>query len=236
MPVSDIDPSKRAGPDAGEPADADSTEPGSTAAAPTQDAPTDAASNAARSGPAPDGAPSLGPDDLASAIDALGVQARIVRPGAPTPTVASAADALGVTEDRIIKSLVFVVEPDRDAEPNAEPTSLPSSADPRELVLVIAAGTGRIDTDRLADAIGTDPRRLRLARPAEVAAWTGYGVGAMPPFGHLRPLRTLIDVASVPGDGVVYGGGGSRRTMLEIGVDALEAATRARRADLTSSS
>ncbi len=212
MPVSDPEPAIRA----------DATAPGRPAARSDDAAPA-----------ASDDGSALGPEHLANRIEALALEARIVRPGVPTPSVQAAAQALGVTEERIVKSLVFVVEGDTGA-PDSDPAqSAGPSAETPDLVLAIAAGTGRVDTARLAGALGVDPARVRLARPAQVTAWTGYGVGAMPPFGHLRPLRTLIDAVSVPAEGVVYGGGGSRHAMLEIGVDALEAATGARRVELT---
>ena len=55
-----------------------------------------------------------------------GVDTELLTPGVPMPTVPLAAAAIGVTEDQIIKSLLF-----RDSR--------------GDLVLAIASGTARID-------------------------------------------------------------------------------------------
>jgi prolyl-tRNA editing enzyme YbaK/EbsC (Cys-tRNA(Pro) deacylase) len=50
-----------------------------------------------------------------------------------------------------------------------------------------------VDVKQLRATLGLSKRRLRIARPAEVLAHTGFEVGGVPPVGHSRPLRTLID-------------------------------------------
>jgi prolyl-tRNA editing enzyme YbaK/EbsC (Cys-tRNA(Pro) deacylase) len=154
-----------------------------------------------------------GADDLRAWIDAHAVQARIIVPGVPTPTVPAAAAALGVEPDRILKSLVFLV----DGEPR----------------LVIAAGEARVPYPALARACGVSRRRLRLAAADEALTITGYVIGAMPPFGHRTRLETLVDAAGVPRGTVVYGGGGSREALLEIDSDELLRVTGARLVSLT---
>lgn len=143
----------------------------------------------------------LGDQHLAAFIHAEGLDAELHYPGVPTPTVPDAARAMGVSPGTIIKSLLFV-------------------AGERPL-LVIAAGEVRVGYRRLAQALGVSRRRLRLASPDETLAWSGFPVGAMPPFGHRRPLVTLVDSASVPRDGVVYGGGGTDHALLRVSVEAL---------------
>ena len=58
-------------------------------------------------------------------------------------------------------------------------------------------------------------KKVKLANPQVVLVETGFGVGAMPPFGHLSPLPTLIDEQVLEKD-QVYAGGGSDRTLLRI--------------------
>lgn len=151
--------------------------------------------------------------DLAAFVHAQGVPAELVRPGAPTPTVPDAARALGVEPGAIIKSLVFQVR--------GEP------------LLVIAAGEARVRMRTLARAVGVTRRQLRLATPEDTLAVTGYAVGSMPPFGHRHALPTLVDSASVPDEGDVYGGGGGHDVLLRVSVDALIDVTQARRLPLT---
>ena len=83
-----------------------------------------------------------------------------------TRTAAEAAAAVGCELGQIVKSLVFV-------------------ADGRPL-LCLCSGDRRVDTA----ALGDDARQ---ASAAEVRAATGYAIGGVPPLGHERPLRTLVD-------------------------------------------
>jgi prolyl-tRNA editing enzyme YbaK/EbsC (Cys-tRNA(Pro) deacylase) len=155
----------------------------------------------------------LDPEALLAWCAAHGVDARLLRPGVPTPTVPEAAAAVGVAPERVLKSLVFWVD--------GAPT------------LVIAAGEDRLAYPKLAVAFGTSRRRVRLATADEALDLTGYPVGAMPPFGHRTPLPTWVDVARVrPGLDVVAGGG-ARDALLALTTDDLLRATAARSAPLT---
>jgi prolyl-tRNA editing enzyme YbaK/EbsC (Cys-tRNA(Pro) deacylase) len=133
--------------------------------------------------------------DLEHFIEARGVAAEILRLPHHTPTVDDAARALGVDPVQIVKSLVFM----RDDAP----------------VLVITNGPARVDRRRLAAALGVGRQRARFATPEQALAITGYVVGSMPPFGHRRPLTTLVDpgVAAQP---LVYGGGGDVNAMMRL--------------------
>jgi Cys-tRNA(Pro) deacylase len=124
----------------------------------------------------------------------LGVDAELLAPGVPTPTVPLAAAAIGVKEDQIIKSLLF-----RDSR--------------GDLVLAIASGTARIDRGLLAAATGLD--RPRLADPATVLAATGYPTGGVAPVGHATPVRVVVDRRAAALE-VVYGGGGTEHVLLRI--------------------
>lgn len=168
--------------------------------------------------PATDRAPEPAPaplDDraLAAFVERWAPEAELVYPGVPTPTVPAAAEALGVAPDAIVKSLVF-------------------RADDRPW-LVIAAGSARVSMRLLAAALGVSRRRLQLAPPEAALRISGYPVGAMPPFGHRRPLPTLVDAATVPASGTVYGGGGDRAALLKLDVATLLRVTGARRLPLS---
>lgn len=157
--------------------------------------------------------PQLDPEGLLAWCAAHGVDARLLRPGVPTPTVPEAAAAVGVAPERVLKSLVFWVD--------GAPT------------LVIAAGADRLAYPKLASALGTSRRRVRLASADEALELTGYPVGAMPPFGHRTPLPTWVDAGRVRPGLQVVAGGGARDTLLAVTTDDLLRATAARSAPLT---
>jgi len=144
---------------------------------------------------------SLTSTDLQAFIDQQGIQAEILLMSQDTPTVPDAARALGVREEQIIKSLVFLVtqSPQGDAQP----------------VLVIANGTGRVDDRRVAQHFGVGRKKVRLANAEQALAITGYVVGAMPPFGHKSRLRTLVD-PGVMAQREIFGGGGEVNAMLRL--------------------
>jgi prolyl-tRNA editing enzyme YbaK/EbsC (Cys-tRNA(Pro) deacylase) len=133
--------------------------------------------------------------DLQCFIDAHGIEAVILPMGTHTPTVAEAARALSVETEQIIKSLVFVT--------------------PESPVLVINNGLARVDRKKLAAGLGLGRKRVKFATAEQALALTGFLVGAMPPFGHARPLRTLVD-PSVTNWEVVYGGGGEIDAMMRL--------------------
>ena len=83
---------------------------------------------------------------------------------AGTRTAADAAAAIGCEVGAICKSLVFRV--------GDEP------------LLVIASGANRVDERRLG-AVKADA--------AFVREQTGFAIGGVPPYGHARPLRTILD-------------------------------------------
>ncbi len=92
-----------------------------------------------------------------------------------THTASEAAAALGADLGQIVKSLVFVV-----------PTS-----DGPEPLLCLVAGHNRVDLARLAAVTGAADVRRATAREAHDL--TGFSIGGIPPIGHLRPVRAIMD-------------------------------------------
>lgn len=92
---------------------------------------------------------------------------------ADTSTAEAAAQAVGAPVGSIVKSLIFLA----DGVP----------------LLVLVAGDRRADIKRLRAELGLSKKRLRIARPEEVQALTGFEVGGVPPVGHRPPLRTIVD-------------------------------------------
>ncbi len=138
--------------------------------------------------------------DLQRFIDQHHIAAQILPMAEDTPTVPDAARALGVAEDQIIKSLVFLV----DGQP----------------ALVIAYGTGRVDDRLIAGHFGVGRKRVKMARPDQALDLTGYIVGSMPPFGHRVQLRTLVD-PGVTRHAEIFGGGGEINAMLRLAPEEL---------------
>jgi Cys-tRNA(Pro) deacylase len=148
----------------------------------------------------------LSSQDLQKFIDQNQISAEILPMEEDTPTVPDAAQALGVEENQIIKSLVFLVD--------GQPT------------LVIANGTHKVDNRLVARHYGVGRKRAKMARPEQALEVTGYVVGAMPPFGHRTPLRTIVDPGVVAHQ-EIFGGGGEIDAMLRMTPEELLRATRA---------
>ena len=81
-----------------------------------------------------------------------------------TRTAADAAAAIGCEVGAICKSLIFRV---------AEAP-----------LLIIASGANRVDETRFAAA---------KADAAFVREHTGFAIGGVPPYGHARPIETIVD-------------------------------------------
>lgn len=137
----------------------------------------------------------LGPDNLKAFIEDQGIQAEIVYPGAPTPTVPAAAEALGVDANQIVKSVVFLV----DGKP----------------FLVYGCGTQRVDSRKLAQRLNISRKKVRLANAEQVLDLTGYAVGTVPPVGLKTPMPAFLDPA-VQDYEIVYAGGGGINALLKL--------------------
>jgi Cys-tRNA(Pro) deacylase len=131
---------------------------------------------------------------VAAFIAAHNLDAEIIPTPSGVPTVDSAAVALGVDVDQIIKTLVFVDSQDR-------------------VVIAIACGTGKVDRRKLADVAGTS--KLGLASAALVLQSTGYPPGGVAPVDLPSEARIIVD-ARVAAQDVVYGGSGTDLHMMRI--------------------
>ena len=129
---------------------------------------------------------------VAEALDAAGVQTRVIECAQSTRTAEQAGAAVGTTVGRIVKSLVFMAG--------------------QEPLVALVSGANRLDTERLAAHLG---RPVRRAGAAEVREATGFGIGGVPPVGHARPLTVLIDRDLVAYD-VVYAAAGTPHAVFPI--------------------
>jgi prolyl-tRNA editing enzyme YbaK/EbsC (Cys-tRNA(Pro) deacylase) len=126
----------------------------------------------------------------------LGLDAEIRELSDSTRTAQEAADAVGAELGQIVKSLVFM---DGDGA-----------------LLCLCAGDRRVDTGKLGDA-------ARQAKPDEVREATGFAVGGVPPLGHDRPVRTVVD-ESLRRFETLWCAGGTPHAVFPVGTDELLAA------------
>ncbi len=138
-------------------------------------------------------APSLS-SDLAGFIQTHQIEAELIDPGVPMPTVDAAAAAIGVRPDQIFKSILFQSIAGR-------------------CVLVVACGNVRVDTGRVAQLTGI--HGLRLAKAAAVLARTGYPAGGTPPIGHRERLPVIVD-SRVAEQEWGYAGGGRPELLVKV--------------------
>jgi prolyl-tRNA editing enzyme YbaK/EbsC (Cys-tRNA(Pro) deacylase) len=134
-------------------------------------------------------------DRVTAALARAGVDAEIREFPEGTRTAAEAAAAVGCEVGQICKSLVFRVG---DAP-----------------LLVIASGSNRVDEARFG-AVMADARWVRDQ--------TGFAIGGVPPFGHARPIDTVVDEDLMRYD-VVWAAAGTPRAVFPIAPDALVAAS-----------
>jgi prolyl-tRNA editing enzyme YbaK/EbsC (Cys-tRNA(Pro) deacylase) len=104
-----------------------------------------------------------------------GVTIEVTRFAESTHTAAEAATAVGAELGQIVKSLVFVV---------------PTDAGPEALVCLVS-GPNRVDVARLAAVAGES--EVRRATAKEAHDLTGFSIGGIPPIGHSRPVRVIMD-------------------------------------------
>jgi prolyl-tRNA editing enzyme YbaK/EbsC (Cys-tRNA(Pro) deacylase) len=93
-----------------------------------------------------------------------------------THTAQDAADALGVEIGQIVKSLVFVA---------------PKADGDLEAIVCLVSGPNRVDVARLAAVTGEPD--IRRATASEAHELTGFSIGGIPPIGHVRPIRVVMD-------------------------------------------
>ena len=104
-----------------------------------------------------------------------GVQLDIHAFGESTHTAEDAARAVGAELGQIVKSLVFVVPSDGGLE----------------AIVCLVSGPNRVDLGRLAAVLGRSDVRRASAREADDL--TGFVIGGIPPFGHERRIRVVMD-------------------------------------------
>ncbi|WMT85794.1 YbaK/EbsC family protein [Pelagibacterium sp. 26DY04] len=150
----------------------------------------------------------------------LRVAAELARHGLPgrvtvldqlATTAQMAAEALGVEVGRIVKSLLFV------GEETGEP------------IMVLVSGANRVHEKRTGRHIG---QKLGRADADLVREATGFAIGGVSPFGHLRPIPLYMDEDLFAFE-TVWAAAGNARSVFEITPSDLARATGAVRISVT---
>ncbi|MEU3745148.1 MULTISPECIES: Cys-tRNA(Pro) deacylase [Streptomyces] len=115
-----------------------------------------------------------------------------------------AAEALGVSPDRVFKTLVADVD--------------------GELTVAVVPVAGQLDLKALASAVGG--KRAAMADPAAAERTTGYVRGGISPLGQRKRLRTVLD-ASASGHATICISAGRRGLEVELSPADLAALTSA---------
>lgn len=144
------------------------------------------------------------------AAEALGL-AHEVRVIERARSVEEAAERLGVSVDRLCKTLVV-----RRAE--------------GDHLLVVVPGSRQLDWPKLRAHLGVS--RLSLPDADEARDATGYERGTITPLGTARPLPVIVDAAAAGADRITIGGGAHGVSLLLAPAD-LVAAVGAEVADVT---
>ena len=126
----------------------------------------------------------------------LDIEVRELGLAGAAPTAAERAAAVGCAPGQVADAVLWVVK--------AKP------------LLVLHAGDRRVVAELLGE--GAAP-----ARPDQVRGATGYGIGGVPPLGHLRPLPTVVD-ESLTRFETVWCTAGLPGAVFEVGLAALLAA------------
>ncbi len=144
-----------------------------------------------------------------AAAAAAGLEVTIKRFPEGTRTAEDAARAVGCAVGQIVKSLVFLA----DGQP----------------VVALVSGADRLDTARLATAVGAAV--VERADGDAVRDATGYAIGGVPPFGHAQALPVLMDRALLAHE-VVWAAAGRPDAVFAVSPPDLERASGAVLADL----
>ena len=111
-----------------------------------------------------------GPDRVRTALAAAGLDCEVLTLPGSTRTAEEAAAAVGCSVGEIAKSLVF-----RAGE---------------RAVVAIMSGDNRLDTGKLAEALG---HKVSRADADFVRSATGFAIGGVPPLGHATRVPAFMD-------------------------------------------
>ena len=131
-------------------------------------------------------------------LEDRGMQDRVIRLEESTATVAEAAEALGVEPGMIAKTMSFLQD--------------------GQAVLILTAGTARIDNRKYKDAFHMKAKMIPFE---EVEQWIGHAPGGVCPFGIRDGVEVYLD-ESLRQFETVYPAVGDDHSAVRLSVDELE--------------
>lgn len=135
----------------------------------------------------------------------LGREADVQEFSVSSATVALAAQALGVAEARIAKTLSFYSED--------------------VALLIVAAGDAKIDNAKFKQQFG---RKAKMLSPEDVQRLTGHAIGGVCPFALAQPEPPVYLDISLRRFDTVFPACGSSNSAIELTCDELQAYARAK--------
>jgi Cys-tRNA(Pro) deacylase len=142
-------------------------------------------------------------------LEAHGLKTQIRSFDDSTENAFLAAQALGVEQGQIVKSVLFLT----DGEP----------------VLVLMSGDMNVHNKKLKKLVGA--KKVKMADPESVVALTGYQVGAVPPIAHRQSIATYLD-ESLKRFSTIYPAAGTTSNMFPTTFEELSALTKAEIVDV----
>lgn len=112
---------------------------------------------------------------IQQALAKAGSSCQVIEHEASTRTAVEAAEAAGCEVGQIVKSLVFMLEP------NGKPAAP---------ILVLVSGSNRVHEKHLGRSLGGTLLRADADFVHEVS---GFAIGGIPPLGHKTPMMTFMD-------------------------------------------
>lgn len=120
-----------------------------------------------------------------------------------THTAEASAKSYGISVNRIVKSLLLKVD--------------------GEFIMFLVPGDKRLDFEGVKEKLGA--KKVRMASVDEVKERTGHSIGGVPPFGHLKKLKTYIE-DGFSGDEYLLAAAGKDDAVFKIGLKELREITK----------
>ncbi len=143
----------------------------------------------------------LTPAHVKQALEAANLNISIQYFEASTATSQQAADRIGCALGQIVKSLVFI-------------------ADEQPLV-VLASGDQRVDERKLAAHFNVSRKKIKVAKPEQCVAITGFAPGSVPPIGHRTADLPILIEDSLQRFNQLYAAAGAFNAIFPITLKAL---------------
>ena len=156
----------------------------------------------------------MGVREVQAALDALGLEIKVIEFEDSTATSRQAANRIGCQLGQIVKSLGFMI-------------------DKRAPVLVLTSGDQAIDERKLAALFGVGRKKARMMNAEQCLDLLGYAPGAVPPIGlRSSGIPVYLD-ETLKRFETVYAAGGAANAIFPINLASLQAATRGSFEDVT---